>query len=198
MKRGMSGCWALSLRHCRHNGPAIMIEYFEIVDDKDRVIGRAPRSQCHGDPSLVHRVAHVIVVNATGELLLQKRSPRKDIQPGKWDTSVGGHLNAGEDYEAAAYREMKEELGIENTDIKFLYAYPLRNEIESENVRTYLCRYDEKEISFDPEEITEIRFWSMDEVEQNLGSGLFTPNFEEEFEFYKEYQNQNRFHHRER
>ena len=67
-------------------------EFFDIVDDEDRVIGQAPRSQCHGDPRLVHRVAHVLVFNSRGELLLQKRSVTKDIQPGKWDTSVGGHL----------------------------------------------------------------------------------------------------------
>ncbi len=163
-----------------------MTEYFEIVDEKDRVIGKAPRSRCHGDPSLVHRVTHVLVVNSKGEILLQKRSPNKDIQPGKWDTSVGGHLNIGEDYEAAAYREMEEELGIEGVDIQFLYGYPLRNTIESENVKTYLCSYA-GEILFDSGEITEARFWSIKEIEENLGNGIFTPNFEEEFGYYKEY-----------
>jgi isopentenyldiphosphate isomerase len=164
-----------------------MSEDLEIVDKNDQVIGTAPRSRCHGDPSLVHRVAHVLVVKPSGELLLQKRSPDKDIQPGKWDTSVGGHLDPGEDYEAAAYREMAEELGIEGETLKFLYAYPLRNNVESENVRTYLCRY-EGEIRFDPNEITEVRFWKLDEIEQNLGNGTFTPNFEEEFGYFKKLQ----------
>jgi isopentenyldiphosphate isomerase len=163
-----------------------MTEYFEIVDEKDRVIGKAPRSRCHGDPSLVHRVADVLVVNSKGEILLQKRSPNKDIQPGKWDTSVGGHLNIGEDYDSAAYREMAEELGIEGVNIEFLYAYPLRNAIESENVKTYLCSYD-GEILFDSVEITETRFWNIKEIEENLGNGIFTPNFEEEFAYYKDH-----------
>lgn len=166
----------------KHEGD---VEYFEIVDDGDRVIGTAPRSRCHRDPSLVHRVAHVIVVNGKGELLLQKRSPKKDIQPGKWDTSVGGHLNMGEDYDAAARREMKEELGIEEERIDFLYAYPLRNAIESENVRTYLCRYD-GQIIFDPDEITEVRFWPEEEIERDLGMGVFTPNFEDEYGYYRQ------------
>lgn len=161
------------------------IEYFEIVDEADRVIGTAPRFRCHGDPSLVHRVAHVIVVNGRDELFLQKRSPSKDIQPGKWDTSVGGHLKRGEDYDAAARREMKEELGIENESLDFLYAYPLRNAIESENVRTYFCRYD-GEIVFDPAEITEGRFWSVEDIKRHLGTGIFTPNFEEEFGYYRQ------------
>lgn len=162
------------------------IEYFDIVDDEDRVIGTALRFRCHGDPALVHRVAHVIVVNGRDELLLQKRSPEKDIQPDKWDTSVGGHLNIGEEYDAAARREMNEELGIEEASLDFLYAYPLRNAIESENVRTYLCRYD-GEISFDPAEITEVRFWSMEEIRRDLGTGIFTPNFAEEFGYYRQF-----------
>lgn len=161
-----------------------MSEYLEIVDVNDRVIGKAPRSQCHGDPALVHRVAHVLVVQTNGEILLQKRALDKDIQPGKWDTSVGGHLDPGEDYETAAYREMREELGIEGMTLTFLYAYPLRNEIESENVRTYLCRYDGA-IDFDPAEITEVRHWNTQEIQANLGNGTFTPNFEEEFEYYQ-------------
>ena len=169
----------------------MMAEFFEIVDEQDRVIGRAPRSECHGDPSLIHRVAHVLVVDKQNRLLLQKRSPHKDIQPGKWDTSVGGHLNVGEDYEAAAYREMKEELGIDGVYLTFLYAYPLRNEIESENVRTYICLYDGR-IDFDAEEITEVRSWSMDEIDQNLGNGLFTPNFEEEYIYYNKYMRNHR------
>ena len=82
------------------------MELFEIVDDNDLVIGTAPRRECHGNPALVHRAAHVLVFNRAGQLLLQKRSASKDIQPGKWDTSVGGHLDPGENYLTAAVREM--------------------------------------------------------------------------------------------
>src|SRR5512139_2732025 len=113
------------------------MELFDIVDDDDRVIGTAPRSACHGNPALVHRAVHVLVVNGTGELLLQKRSPRKDIQPGKWDTSVGGHLEPGETYHAAALREMAEELGLTGLPLTFLYHSKIRNEIEAENIATY-------------------------------------------------------------
>ncbi|NOY53930.1 MAG: NUDIX domain-containing protein [Deltaproteobacteria bacterium] len=164
-----------------------MPEMLEIVDGRDRVIGIAPRSECHGNPALVHRVVHVLVVNGRGEILLQKRAPDKDIQPGKWDTSVGGHLDPGEDYDTAAVREMKEELGIAGAVLRRLYSYPLRNEVESENVTTYLCRYDGA-IDFDPGEITEVRFWSREDIEPKLGSGIFTPNFEEEFRYFKNVQ----------
>lgn len=161
-------------------------EYFEIVDEHGTVIGRAPRAACHGDPSLVHRTVHVLVFNSEGDLFLQKRSTKKDIQPGKWDTSVGGHLAVGETCEEAVHREMAEELGIQNTELTCLYDYPMRNEIESENVRTYSCVYDGP-FQLDPEEIDEGRFWSIEEIERSLGSGVFTPNFEEEFGRYREY-----------
>lgn len=155
-------------------------EYFDIVDEDDRVIGRARRSECHGNPALVHRVAHVLVVNAAGDLLLQKRSPHKDIQPGKWDTSVGGHLDPGEEYEAAAMREMAEELGVSDIPLRYLYRSRIRNEIESENVATYLA-FCEGPFTPAPDEIDEVRFWGAPEIDQNLGTGLFTPNFEEEW-----------------
>jgi isopentenyldiphosphate isomerase len=164
----------------------LIMEMFEIVDEQDRVIGLRPRSQCHGDPTLVHRVAHVLIVNEAGELLLQKRSQRKDIQPGKWDTSVGGHLDPGEDYLAAACREMREELGLGRLPLRFLYHSRIRNEIESENVATYLARYSGT-VAPDPGEIDQVRYWPTVDIEAALGTGVFTPNFEEEWRAYRDW-----------
>ena len=97
-------------------------ELFDIVDDNGNIIGTAPRSKCHGDPSLIHRTAHVFVFHPDGrQVLLQLRRKDKDIQPGKWDTSVGGHLDHGEDYETAARRELREELGFTGTDELAIY-----------------------------------------------------------------------------
>lgn len=160
------------------------MELFEIVDDRGEVIGTAPRNVCHGDPSLVHRAVHVLVFNPAGELLLQLRSMDKDIQPGKWDTSVGGHLAVGESYEDAAVREMAEELGISGVGLEYLYDYPLRNEVESENIRSFRVVY-EGIVRHQPEEIDEVRFWPLDEIRKNLGGGSFTPNFEQEFGLYE-------------
>ncbi|PLX95779.1 MAG: NUDIX hydrolase [Desulfuromonas sp.] len=161
-------------------------EYFEIVDDDDHVIGQAPRRRCHGDPSLVHRVAHVLLFNAAGELLLQKRAPHKDVQPDRWDTSVGGHLDPGEGYGEAARREMSEELGVSGIPLTFLYHSRIRNDYESENVGTYLACYDGP-IEFAVQEISEVRSWRADEIEAATGSGIFTPNFEEEWNSWKEW-----------
>ncbi len=163
-----------------------MMEILDIVDGQDCVIGQAPRSSCHGNPSLVHRVAHVLVFNSAGQVLLQKRSCSKDVQPGRWDTSVGGHLDPGEDYRAGALREMSEELGIVNQPLKFLYTYPHRNAFESENVTSFWLCYDGI-VEFDRQEIEAVAFYSVEEVAQILGSGLFTPNFEHEWCLFMEW-----------
>lgn len=158
-------------------------EYFDIIDESCNIIGKATRKECHGNRSLAHCVVHVLVFNNKGELYLQKRSINKDIQSGKWDTSVGGHLNLGESFDQAVYRELKEELGI-NTPVKHLYNYWMRSPVETEYISTYMCIYD-GDIVFDPYEIDDGWFWSIDEIEKSLGTGVFTPNFEQEFDKWK-------------
>lgn len=98
-------------------------EILEIVNEEGEVLGLAPRSEIHGNPSLWHRVVHVLVFNRKGELLLQKRSMDKDVAPGRWDTSVGGHVNPGESLVKAAARELMEELGVE-AEPEFVYSRP--------------------------------------------------------------------------
>ena len=162
----------------------VMSERVDLVDDDDVVIGTGLRSDCHGDPSLIHRAVHVLVFNDQGKLLLQKRSADKLIQPGKWDSSVGGHLDLGEDYRHAAAREMYEEIGVQNVPLTELYRSKIRNQIESENIVTYLALWNGA-IDFSVEEIDEVCFWTDQEIEAALGSGCFTPNFEEEWQMFK-------------
>lgn len=159
-------------------------EIFDHVDENDNVIGRDRRSVFHGNPAMIHRVAHVLVFDTAGRLYLQKRSLSKDVQPGKWDTSVGGHVDSGESYEEAGYREMKEELGIEGAALEFLHRYLHRNSFESEYVSTYRCVWNGP-VVFDEEEIEDGRFWTMSEIESTDPS-LFTPNFLDELSRYKE------------
>ena len=71
-------------------------EFLEVVTEEGKLVKTLLRSKIHGNPSLIHRVVHVLISNSEGNLLLQKRSMHKDVAPGKWDTSVGGHVNAGE------------------------------------------------------------------------------------------------------
>ena len=81
-------------------------EHLEIVNYSGDVIGYAPRKSVHGNPALMHKVVHVLVFNKNGDILLQKRSENKDVAPGKWDTSVGGHVGIGEDLLSSSKREM--------------------------------------------------------------------------------------------
>ena len=87
-------------------------ELFPIVDDSGNVLGKATRGECHNGSRLLHPVVHLHVFNSRGEVYLQRRPEWKDIQPGKWDTAVGGHLDYGETPEEALRREVSEELGI--------------------------------------------------------------------------------------
>lgn len=162
-------------------------ELLDIVDEAGRIVGRETREHCHGNPALIHRSVHVFVFNTAGELYLQKRSMIKDVQPGKWDTSVGGHLDLGEEYEAAVLREMEEELGIRGIEPEYLYAYLYRNPHESEATRMYRIVYDGP-ITPDPDEISEGRFWSPGEIESKLGTDVFTPNFEKEIRRFQEWE----------
>src|SRR6266542_4522429 len=89
-------------------------EYFDVVNERDEPVRRALRSEVHANAWL-HRAVHVLVFDDHCRLFLQKRSMKKDTCPGLWDSSCSGHLDAGEDYDAAAIRELQEELGLSVT-----------------------------------------------------------------------------------
>ena len=86
-------------------------EWFDVVNDRDEVIGRELRREVHAR-GLWHRAVHVLVFDSAGRVFLQKRSMLKDLSPGLWDSSCSGHLDAGEDYDTAAVRELGEEIGL--------------------------------------------------------------------------------------
>src|ERR1043165_1399641 len=86
-------------------------EIFDVVNERDEVIGRETRRTVHRT-GLRHRAIHVFVFNARGDVFLQKRSMSKDSSPGLWDSSASGHLDSGEDYDACALRELREEIGL--------------------------------------------------------------------------------------
>ncbi|MBR2427929.1 MAG: NUDIX domain-containing protein [Lentisphaeria bacterium] len=137
------------------------------------VTGQALRSKCHGDNTLWHRAVHVLVFHPeTGDILLQKRSRTKRIQPGKWDASVGGHISAGESIAEALLRETEEEIGLhcKNADFKFLFEYEIHNEIESELATVFRLESDGP-FSFPADEIEELRFFPVSELKQRFADG---------------------------
>lgn len=86
-------------------------EFFDVVNDRDEVIGAECRAVVHRF-GLRHRAVHVQVFNQAGAVFLQKRSKIKDSAPRKWDSSASGHLHQGEHYDSCAIRELREELGV--------------------------------------------------------------------------------------
>ena len=104
----------------------------------------------------------------------------KEIQPGKWDTAVGGHVDYGETIEEALRREVQEELGITDFTPEFITRYVFESSIEKELVNTFRTTYS-GEITPDPIELEGGRFWSQTEILANIGKEVFTPNFEQEY-----------------
>ena len=151
---------------------------FPIVDEDGNITGAATRGECHGGSKLLHPVVHLHVFNSRGELYLQRRPAWKDIQPGKWDTAVGGHVDLGECVADALKREVSEELGIVDFQPELLTQYAFESERERELVFVHKTIYD-GEIT-PSAELDGGRFWTIDEIRENLGKGIFTPNFENE------------------
>ena len=153
-------------------------ELLPLVDEEGRVIGSATRGQCHDGSKLLHPVVHLHVFDSEGRLYLQQRPLWKDIQPGKWDTAVGGHVDYGEEIADALLREVREELGIEGFVPEFLMRYVFESERDRELVHVYRTTYDGDICP--TAELDGGRFWTLDEIREAIGKGVLTPNFESE------------------
>ena len=154
-------------------------EMFPLVDEEGNITGAATRGECHSGSKKLHPVVHLHVFNSSGEIFLQHRPEWKDIQPGRWDTSVGGHIDLGENVDQALRREVREELGIEDFEAEKIAQYVFESAREKELVFVHRTVYD-GEITPNSEELDGGRFWSIEEIKDNFGKNVFTPNFENE------------------
>lgn len=156
-------------------------EWLPLVNEKGEVTGKAPRSVCHSGCKLLHPVVHLHIIDNQQRLFLQKRSMKKDLLPGMWDTAVGGHIGWNEKVEDALKRETFEELGITNFEARFLGNYLWESPREREFVFSFLCtRYNQIHIAND--EVEEGRFWSQTELERGIREKVLTPNLIHEYQ----------------
>ncbi len=154
-------------------------EWLPLLNEKGEVVGRAPRSVCHSDKQYLHPVVHLHVINSRGEIFLQKR-PLHKIQPGKWDTAVGGHIAFGESVELSLRREAHEEIGLTDFVAKPLASYIWESDIEREYVFCFTTQFDGP-FSINTNELADGRFWSHSEIISSIGKDVFTRNFEVEY-----------------
>lgn len=150
------------------------------VDENGNVIGKVERGIAHNGSKILHPVVHLHVFSPEGDIYLQKRPDWKDIQPGKWDTAVGGHVDYGEDVTTALKREIYEELGITECEIKQLGHYVFESDVEKELVYVNKTIYSGT-IQPNGNELDGGRFWTKEEIMDNIGKDVFTPNFEHEY-----------------
>lgn len=156
------------------------VEWFPIVEPSGLVIGRASRQYCHSGAKPLHPVIHIHIIDRMSRVYLQKRSMRKDIQPGKWDTAVGGHVAYGEAIVEAVYREASEELGLTEFNPRYIETYEFESPVEREMVNVFAA-VGSYELHPDLDEVDEGKWWELKDIDDSIGKGVFTPNFESEF-----------------
>lgn len=156
-------------------------ELFPVVDEDGNILGSVSRGEAHSGSKILHPVVHLHLFNSRGELYLQRRPDWKDIQPSRWDTATGGHIDLGENVDAALRREVREELGIVDFTPESLGHYVFESQRERELVFVHRATYDGP-VTPNPDELAGGRFWTRQEVISNIGKCIFTPNFEQEYQ----------------
>jgi isopentenyl-diphosphate Delta-isomerase len=159
-------------------------EILEVFDRHNRLIGQAARGTIHRF-GLRHRAVHILVFTPSGDLYLQLRREHKDQYPRHWDTSAAGHVSPGESCEAAAARELLEELGLRE-ELFQVVEVTARPETGWEHVVLFQCRTDKAPVP-NPEEIERGAFYSLEEIDRMLTdtSRPITPAFRYLYDLWK-------------
>lgn len=157
------------------------VEFFPVVESTGLVVARSSREYCHSGAKPLHPVVHLHIIDRFSRIYLQKRPMSKFIQPGKWDTAVGGHVAYGEMLLEALYRESYEELRFIEFNPVHLVTYEFESDIEKELICVYAA-VGSFELKPDPDELDGGAWWALEDIDANIGKGIFTPNFESEFQ----------------
>ncbi|OFY05852.1 MAG: hypothetical protein A2W93_14805 [Bacteroidetes bacterium GWF2_43_63] len=178
----MLGVWILAVFiNQRIHRNKVSEEFVPLVDEEGNILGRASRSEVHNGSFKMHPVVHLHVIRDDGAFLLQLRPKDKQIQPGKWDTAVGGHVSWGESIEKALQRETAEEIGLKNFKPQFVNKYVWQSEVEKELVFVFVYRATIDDKFSHTTEVADLRWWTKPELKRNLKKGVFTPNFEYDY-----------------
>lgn len=156
-------------------------EMLPAVDESGMVVGRMTRDYAHGGDRILHPVVHLHILRRDESLYLQKRSMSKKLLPGYWDTAVGGHVSYGELIIEALYREAYEELKFNKFNPIPLCSYVFEGNGERELICVFACVGNNFVLAPDGDEVSEGRWWTAKEIEDNFGKSVLTPNFEQEY-----------------
>lgn len=154
-------------------------ELFYWVDENDNVLGSITRGQAHNGSNKIHRSVYVLIINDKNELLIQKRSAKKDMKPLYWAESVGGHVEFGKTCEDAAVREVKEELGIttDKRNLKEVGRCLFKLDGQREYSVVYTLTVQNPSVTVDPDEITKVRWIPVKELAQFINNPLVASGF---------------------
>ncbi len=153
-----------------------MTELFSVVDEDDNVIGKANRTEVHVK-GLIHRSVMFFIFDKKDRIFITQRTKNKEFFKEYWSIGLGGHVNAGETYDDAVVREVKEEADIDEKPF-FMGSFKLRIPEENENVRVYGFVTDKKP-ELDPFELKQGMFLTREEMEEKIKKEKFLPETED-------------------
>lgn len=140
----------------------------QIVDDNDNPIGAVTTEEAHLH-GYIQRLSRIMVEDENGNILLQKRSASKGLYPNRWDNSAAGHVDDGETYKQAAFREMQEEIGINEAKLQKIGYYYTSFTADWRKLNQFQTIYKTAlphEINFhlEADEVSEVRWFTKDEL----------------------------------
>lgn len=156
-------------------------QWLPVVETTGEVTAMARRSYCHNGSMLLHPVVHLHIIDREGRVFLQRRSRSKVFLPNRWNYSVGGHVSYGETILEALFRKSQLELGFTEFNPVYLCTHIIENDYEKELVCVFAAVGSSFVLKPNADEIADGRFWTREEIESQLGTGIFTPHFEREY-----------------